>query len=116
MTEDCVHLKDAIETLIKGGRLAQYRRNDAPRREAREEKEPEEDVRPSDESVPLQTAFAITRPEDFELPELLQEPLTTHSRWEYFPSAMVINGGGFSDLTINSAKRKLDELVDAAPP
>ena len=92
MTEDCVHLKDAIETLIKGGRLAQYRRNDAPRRDAHETKEPEEDARPSDESVPIQTAFSVTRPEDFEIPELVQEPLTTHSRWEYFPSAMVING------------------------
>ena len=29
---------------------------------------------------------------------------------------MVINGGGFNDLTINSAKRKLNELVDSAPP
>ena len=42
--------------------------------------------------------------------------MSTHSRWEHFPSAMVINGGGFNDLTINSAKRKLDELVDTAPP
>ena len=39
-----------------------------------------------------------------------------HSRWENFPSSMVINGGGFNDFTINSAKRKLDELVDTTPP
>ena len=38
-----------------------------------------------------------------------------HSRWERFLFAMVINGGGFNDISINSAKRKLDELVDAAP-
>ena len=44
LTEDCVHLKDAIETLIKGGRLAQYQRNDAPRRDTRETREPEEDA------------------------------------------------------------------------
>ena len=116
MTEDCVHLKDAIETLIKGGRLAQYRRSDVPRRDAQETREPEEDARPSDESVPIQTAFSVTRPEDFDIPEHLQKPLTTHSRWEYFPSAMVINDDRFNDLTINSARRKLDELVDAAPP
>ena len=99
MTEDCVHLKDAIETLIKGGRLTQYRRSDAPRRDAQETRDPEEDARPSDESVPIQTVFSVTRPEDFDVPEHLQEPLTTHSRWEYFPSAMIINGGGFNDLT-----------------
>ena len=46
----------------------------------------------------------------------MQEPLSMHSRWENFPSAMVINGGGFTDLTINSEKRKLNELVDEAPP
>ena len=45
----------------------------------------------------------------------MQEPLSIHRRWENFPSAMVINGGGFNDLTINSAKRKLDDLVDGAP-
>ena len=38
-----------------------------------------------------------------------------HSRWEKFPSAMVITGGGFNDIFINSEKRKLGELVDAAP-
>ncbi|CAI8591639.1 unnamed protein product [Vicia faba] len=116
LTEDCVHLKDTIETLIKGGRLAQYRRSDAPRRDARETREVEEDAQPSDESIPIQTVFSVTRLEDFYVPEHLQEPLSTHNRWENFPSAMVINGGGFNDLTINSAKRKLDELVDAAPP
>ena len=39
--------------------------------------------------------------------------MATHSRWEKFPSAMVITGGGSNDLSINFAKRKLDELVDA---
>ena len=91
-------------------------RNDTPRRDTRETREVDEDARPSDESVPIQTAFFVTRPEDFYNPEHLQEPLFMHSRWENFPSAMVINGGGFNDLTINSTKRKLDELVDTAPP
>ena len=44
LTEDCVHLKDAIETLIKGGRLAQYRLNDAPRCDTWGTREPEEDA------------------------------------------------------------------------
>ena len=58
----------------------------------------------------------MTRPEDFHVPGSYEdEPLSTHSRWEKFPSAMVITGGGFNDLFVNSAKRKLDELVDAAP-
>ena len=28
---------------------------------------------------------------------------------------MVITGGGFKDISINSTKRKLDKLADAAP-
>ena len=63
--------------------------------------------------VPVQTTFSVTRLEDFYVPKDIEEPLTMHSRWERFPSAMVINGGGFNDITINSAKRKLDEMVDA---
>ena len=38
-----------------------------------------------------------------------------HSIWERFPSAMVIHGVGFNDITRNSAKWKLDELVNAPP-
>ena len=48
LTEDRVHLKDSIETLIKEGRLRQYKRNDAPLRETREVKEIEEYARPYD--------------------------------------------------------------------
>ena len=71
MTEDCVHLKDAIETLIKAGRLRKYKRNDALHRDTRDVKEIGEDVRPSDDSSPLQVAFCILRPEDFHIPDSL---------------------------------------------
>ena len=40
--------------------------------------------------------------------------MSTHSRWEKFSSSMVISGGGFNDIIVNSTKRKLDELVDTA--
>ena len=100
MTEDCVHLKDDIETLIKAGRVGQYKRNDTPRRDTREVKEIEDDVRPFNEFCPLQEAFCVSRPEDFHIPDGLEDnkPLFTHNRWEKFPSAMVIFGDGFSDV------------------
>ena len=75
----------------------------------------EDDAQLSDEMVPTQTTFSVTRPEDLYVPDDIEEPLSMHSRWERLPSTMVINGGGFNDITINSVKRKLDELVDAAP-
>ena len=39
-------------------------------------------------------------------------PLFTHSRWERFLAAMVIFGGGDNQLSINSTKRKFDELIE----
>ena len=90
--------------------------NDAPHRDARETREVEEDTRPSDETSLIQIAFSVIRPYDFYVPNRHEEePLSMHSRWEKFPSAMVITYGGFNDISINSAKKKLDELADAAP-
>ncbi|XP_058726232.1 uncharacterized protein LOC131597555 [Vicia villosa] len=62
LTDECIHLKDSIETLIKEGRLSKYtKKGEPPRRE---------DPRNSDEGNspdgrPLQAALSVTRPEDF---------------------------------------------------
>ncbi|XP_058741497.1 uncharacterized protein LOC131613876 [Vicia villosa] len=106
LTNECIHLKDAIETLIKEGRLSKYTKKREPSRR--------EDPRSSDEgnspdSRPLQVALSITRPEDF-VPSI--RVTTAFSTWEGFPTAMVIsNGGDPGSLTISSVKRNFDELI-----
>ncbi|KAI5448654.1 hypothetical protein KIW84_015887 [Lathyrus oleraceus] len=94
VTEDCVHLKDAIEILIQEGHLKQYtRKNEAPRRDEPEKKRPREDTPP--DNSPYQVALCVSRPEDFFLPEPLPEgKITALSPWENFPATLVISGGG----------------------
>ncbi|KAI5428306.1 hypothetical protein KIW84_033337 [Lathyrus oleraceus] len=94
VTEDCVHLKDAIEILIQEGHLKQYtRKNEAPRHGEPEKKRPREDTPP--DNSPYQVALCVSRPEDFFLPEPLPEgKITALSPWENFPSTLVISGGG----------------------
>lgn len=56
---DYVYLKDAIEILIKEGRLLKYtKKSDAPRREVRDTTEPEEDK--SLDSGPVQVTLCIS--------------------------------------------------------
>ncbi|KAI5400275.1 hypothetical protein KIW84_065260 [Lathyrus oleraceus] len=94
VTEDCVHLKDAIEILIQEGHLKQYtRKNEAPRHGEPEKKRPREDTPP--DNSPYQVALCVSRPEDFFLPEPLPEgKITSLSPWENFPTTLVISGGG----------------------
>ncbi|KAI5446688.1 hypothetical protein KIW84_014509 [Lathyrus oleraceus] len=94
VTEDCVHLKDAIEILIQEGHLKQYtRKNEAPRHDEPEKKRPREDTPPG--NSPYQVALCVSRPEDFFLPEPLPEDkITALSPWENFPATLVISGGG----------------------
>ncbi|KAI5407337.1 hypothetical protein KIW84_053549 [Lathyrus oleraceus] len=94
VTEDCVHLKDAIEILIQEGHLKQYtRKNEAPRHDEPEKKRPREDTPP--DNSPYQVALCVSRPEDFFLPEPLPEDkITALSPWENFPATLVISGGG----------------------
>lgn len=89
LTEDCVHIKDAIETWIKEGRLSKYtKRSDASRREVRDANEPEEDKSP--DPGPVQVALYVSRPEYFLPSEELDGAL---SHWEKFPTTMVISNG-----------------------
>ena len=93
-TDDCIHLKDAIEILIRDGHLKQFTKNkEAPRQEVQESKKIEEET-PSSDNTGLQVALSITRPEDFYVPEEPEVPLyfATHSPWENFPSTLVIQG------------------------
>ncbi|XP_058754185.1 uncharacterized protein LOC131627358 [Vicia villosa] len=108
LTDECIHLKDAIETLIKEGRLSKYtKKGEPPRREAPRNS----DEGNSPDSRPLQVALSVTRPEDF-IPSV--RVTTAFSTWEGFPTAMVIsNGGEPGSLTISSVKRKFDELISA---
>ncbi|MCI05789.1 hypothetical protein A2U01_0026842 [Trifolium medium] len=61
-----------------------------------------------------QVAMCIWRPEDFYVPEDVSAEITALSRWENFPQAMVISGGGYNKLTIGSVKRKFEEFIDAS--
>ncbi|XP_050876397.1 uncharacterized protein LOC127080113 [Lathyrus oleraceus] len=116
VTEDCVHLKDAIEILIQEGHLKQYtRKNEAPRHDEPEKKRPREDTPPDNSPYPV--ALCVSRPEDFFLPEPLPEGrITALSPWENFPTTLVISGGGTNgESAALSVKRKFDELLLTAP-
>ncbi|GAU34804.1 hypothetical protein TSUD_394300, partial [Trifolium subterraneum] len=130
VTDDCVHLKDAIEILIQKGYARQYvdgqprtANNNAPRQNqlAVDPASPEQHVE-DDNRVIGGVALAISRPGDF-LPLQTDEEkgaldyLAVHldGSWENFPGALVISGGGFNPITIGSIKRKFDELEKASP-
>ncbi|GAU42817.1 hypothetical protein TSUD_288450 [Trifolium subterraneum] len=112
VTDDCVHLKDAIEILIQKGYARQLEVDPVS---------PEQHVE-EDNRVIGGVALAISRPEDF-LPLQTDEEkgaldyLVAHldGSWENFLGALVISGGGFNPITIGSIKKKFDELEKASP-
>ncbi|GAU50692.1 hypothetical protein TSUD_410480 [Trifolium subterraneum] len=130
VTDDCVHLKDAIEILVQKGYARQYvdgqpraANNNAPRQNqlAVDPASPEQHVE-DENRVIGGVALAISRPEDFLHLQTDEEKgaldyLAVHldGSWENFPGALVISGGGFNPITIGSIKRKFDELEKASP-
>ncbi|XP_058733215.1 uncharacterized protein LOC131604816 [Vicia villosa] len=110
-TKDCIHLKEAIEILIREGHLKQY----AKKQEATKEAKPVVKEKLAEDTPAMQAAMSITRPEDFYLPDWARVSSTpsSHNPWEFFPSAMVISEGGFSKLIVGSVKLKFDELISA---
>src|SRR3954469_11348628 len=108
LTDECIHLKDAIETLIKEGHLSKYtRKGDPPKKKDRRSS----DEGNSPNARPLHVALSVTRPEDF-IPSV--GVTSALSIWEGFPTTMLItNGGDPGSLTIGSVKRKFDELISA---
>ncbi|XP_058741468.1 uncharacterized protein LOC131613634 [Vicia villosa] len=111
-TEDCIHLKDAIEILIREGHLKKY----AKKQEAAREVKSVTEEKPTEDAPAMQVAMSVTRPEDFYLPDWANAATTysSYSAWEMFPSAMVISSGGFSKLTVGSVKHKFVELISAS--
>ncbi|GAU10324.1 hypothetical protein TSUD_417530, partial [Trifolium subterraneum] len=111
LTEDCIQLKDAIEILIRHGKLKDYvKRKENPRQEKKREDTPDEEPRASGEK---NVALAVWRPEDFYVPkhfkETYEHPIL--NEWENFPETMVISGGVFDKHTVGSVKRKFKELI-----
>jgi hypothetical protein len=111
VTEDCVHLKDAIEILIQQNLLQKYRK-DRPRENNDRRQEAEDPPAEEETRASLPVAYAITRPEDFAQGEEVLDHLTSHlnGSWENFPKTLVISGGGFNDKTLGTIKRKFEEL------
>ncbi|GAU47210.1 hypothetical protein TSUD_403510, partial [Trifolium subterraneum] len=71
LTEDCIQLKDAIEILIRNGKLKDYiKRKENPRQEKKQEDTPEDEPRASGEK---NVALAVWRPEDFYVPKHLKD-------------------------------------------
>lgn len=99
-TDDCIHLKDAIELLIQRGRLKQFIRNSEAERMTVDlidnGKEPDKTI-----------AMVVEHLGDF--PENIE--ITPYScTWELFPSINVITGGTL-DISMGSMKRKFEELM-----
>ncbi|MCI41985.1 hypothetical protein A2U01_0063220, partial [Trifolium medium] len=66
VTEECIHLKDAIEVLIRDGHLKRFvQRKENPRPEHRETSAVEEEKPATGGQEPKQVAMSIWRPEDF---------------------------------------------------
>ncbi|CAJ2676632.1 unnamed protein product [Trifolium pratense] len=124
VTEDCVHLKDAIEILIQKGYARRYVQNDeqAQQQQQQQRREPQEvamaiDVPEQENRGIVPQALAISAPE-IPLPSpgsdegALLRHFNAHlnGSWENFPKALVITGGGLNKITLGSVKRKFEEL------
>jgi hypothetical protein len=110
VTEECIQLRDAIEIVIRAGRLDQYKKQEDPPRRGQPAPLAIEEA-PAEDNGTRQVAMSITQPEDFYISEEVSARL---SKWENFPSAMVITGGGFNTYTVGSVKKKFDELISAS--
>ncbi|GAU50103.1 hypothetical protein TSUD_374520 [Trifolium subterraneum] len=111
LTEDCIQLKDAIESLIRNGKLKDYVKwKENPRQEKKREDTLEDEPKSSGE---MKVAMAIWRPEYFYVPNYLKDTYEPPilNEWEKFPEAMVISGGVFDKHTIGSVKREFEELI-----
>ncbi|MCI00082.1 hypothetical protein A2U01_0021098, partial [Trifolium medium] len=127
VTENCVHLKDAIEFMILKGYLKHYvkegENSDKGSTEAQivatNNNNNNNNAAGEDSQNNMPVAFAISRHEDFVVPPEgepnVLEDLNAHidGSWENFPQAMMISGGGINNTTIGSVKRKFEELETA---
>ncbi|PNX59370.1 hypothetical protein L195_g059656, partial [Trifolium pratense] len=99
----------------RNGQLKQYiKKNNIPRLEAAGTSTIEE--APLEKTGHKPVALSISRPEDFSIPDYLEDTYIapTLHEWETFAETMVISGGGFDKHTVGSIKRKFEELIDAS--
>jgi len=100
LTDDCIHLKDAIEMLIQRGRRKQFTKNSKPKRQTVE-------IINDGEEKNLAVAMYVKQLDEF--PEYLEiTPYTC--TWEHFPAANVIIGETYT-LSVGRMKRKFEELL-----
>ncbi|MCI58180.1 hypothetical protein A2U01_0079434, partial [Trifolium medium] len=88
VTEECIHLKDAIEVLIREGHLKRFVQNkENPRPEPHQASNVEEEKLASGGQDLKQVAMCISIPEDFLVPEHLEDKYAApiFSKWENFP-------------------------------
>jgi hypothetical protein len=97
LTDDCIHLKDAIEFLKQRGRLKQLTKNFEPERQT------VADGKNKDAVVAM---FVEQLDKFLEHMEIIPYECT----WECFPTAHVITGG-ISSLSKGSIKRKFEDLL-----
>ena len=78
--EDCIHLKDEIEIIIRYGHLKQYKKKEADRDEAPETKNVKEGKKSPDLDI-IPVTLSISRLEDFYFLDMENIPLyfSTHS-------------------------------------
>jgi hypothetical protein len=116
VTEECIHLKDAIEVLIRQGKLGRFIREESPRQRTRQTANVEDHPPASSGQETKKVALCISRPEDFRVLDNIKGTYShpTLSKWENFAETMVISAGGYSQKTIGSVKRKFEELIDSS--
>jgi len=100
LTDDCIHLKDAIEILKQRGQIKQFTKNSETERQT---VELIIDRRDKDPAV----AMSVEQHEEF--PKHVE--ITSYAcTWEFFPTSNIIIGG-VSSLSMGSMKRKFEELL-----
>jgi hypothetical protein len=99
-TDDCIHLKDAIELLIQRGRLKQYVKNPETERKA---VELIGDGSEHGRTIAMSVEHLGDCPDNV---EITPYPCT----WEQFPTTNIITGG-MLNISMGSMQRKFEELM-----
>ncbi|CAJ2653881.1 unnamed protein product [Trifolium pratense] len=105
---------ESLRSFIERFNKEAVQRGNAPRAEAAETSNTEEAAPEKSGHKPV--ALAISKPEDFFVPDYLDDTYVapTLSKWDALAQAMVISGGGFDKQTVGSIKRKFEELIDGS--
>jgi hypothetical protein len=106
VTKECIHLKDAIEALIRQGKLGRFIREVGPRQKTRQTANVEDQISASGGQEPKKVALCISRPEDFRVPEDIEDKYShpTFSKWEKIAETMVISAGDYNKRPSDQSK------------